>query len=335
MQSLAQPVPLPSSLLPPRRWSGGDALYAIACNIRMLAVPSKPPPSKQYLNQLRLHKAAPAPIQVAVSSGTVPWPDLVVQAGPAVSALYVIALLLSAPIYLVYYLLDKFIFPIFLYAFEAIARTPCLNATAHSEVLPGDGCAFITGADSGIGKEIALDLANRGFDLVITSHNEEHGEEVQREIAAKYPQIKVKYFAADLAAPDAATHVYEEIFPLLPDWCQDVSILVNDAGVGYYGAFVNVPTKKLQMMVQLNNNTPVGLMSYFLEGMMARKRGMVLNLGSIQSFDPGPAEATYGATKAFLLSISRAMHYELRSTGISVTAACPGFTHRCHPETTL
>ena len=215
MQSLAQPVPLPSSLLPPRRWSGGDALYAIACNIRMLAVPSKPPPSKQYLNQLRLHKAAPAPIQVAVSSGTVPWPDLVVQArlsppiphrcsplpsphfaaasqaGPAVSALYVIALLLSAPIYLVYYLLDKFIFPIFLYAFEAIARTPCLNATAHSEVLPGDGCAFITGADSGIGKEIALDLANRGFDLVITSHNEEHGEEVQREIAAKYPQIKV------------------------------------------------------------------------------------------------------------------------------------------------
>ena len=54
-------------------------------------------------------------------------------------------------------------------------------------MLPGDGCAFITGADSGIGKEIALDLANRGFDLVITSHNEEHGEEVQREIAAKYP----------------------------------------------------------------------------------------------------------------------------------------------------
>ena len=67
---------------------------------------------------------------------------------------------------------------------------------------------------------------------------------------------QVKYFAAALAAPDAATHVYEEIFPLLPDWCQDVSILVNDAGVGYYGAFVNVPTKKLQMMVQLNNNTP-------------------------------------------------------------------------------
>jgi len=96
-------------------------------------------------------------------------------------------------------------------------------------------------------------------------------------------------------------------------------------------------------------------MSYFLKPMLERKRGLVMNLGplpapqlnkigptqvlsestllaltppigSIQSFDPGPSEATYGATKAFLLSISRAMHYELRSTGVSVTAACPGFT---------
>ena len=75
--------------------------------------------------------------------------------------LYGIFRWLSAPIYLVYYLLDKFIFPIFLYAFEAIARTPFLNATAHSEVLPGDGCAFITGADSGIGKEIALEPGAR------------------------------------------------------------------------------------------------------------------------------------------------------------------------------
>mmetsp|Transcript_7048 Transcript_7048/g.20531 ORF Transcript_7048/g.20531 Transcript_7048/m.20531 type:complete len:373 (-) Transcript_7048:27-1145(-) len=290
-----------------------------------LAAPLGPRPTKAYVDKARTKCIAPTPIKVDVSPGEVPWPNLVVQAGPVVSTLYVIALLLTLPFYLTYYILVSFIFPLFLYAFEAIARTPCISSTVHNEVKPGDGCAFVTGADSGIGKDIALNLAGRGFDLVLTGYHEDTGGALAKEMKAKNPDIRVVYFAADLSEPNAATKIYT-LFPQLPSWCQDVSILVNDAGVGYYGAFVNVPTEKLQKMVQLNNNTPVGLMSYFLKPMLERKRGLVMNLGSIQSFDPGPSEATYGATKAFLLSISRAMHYELRSTGVSVTAACPGFT---------
>lgn len=313
-----------------------------------------------------------------------------------VSTLYVIALLLTLPFYLTYYILVSFIFPLFLYAFEAIARTPCISSTVHNEVKPGDGCAFVTGADSGIGKEIALNLAGRGFDLVLTGHHGDTGGALEKEMKAKNPAIRVVYFAvrsrnrnprvhithtspslsqADLSEPDAATLVYETLFPQLPSWCQDVSILVNDAGVGYYGAFVNVPTEKLQKMVQLNNNTPVSPTSPPLSPLECAPCRVAIGwahellpqahagaqarlgheprsasrptaqqnwshpspqreypprphppIGSIQSFDPGPSEATYGATKAFLLSISRAMHYELRSTGVSVTAACPGFT---------
>ena len=107
-----------------------------------------------------------------------------------VSTLYVIALLLTLPFYLTYYILVSFIFPLFLYAFEAIARTPCISSTVHNEVKPGDGCAFVTGADSGIGKDIALNLAGRGFDLVLTGYHGDTGGALAKEMKAKNPEAR-------------------------------------------------------------------------------------------------------------------------------------------------
>ncbi len=178
-----------------------------------------------------------------------------------------------------------------------------------------------TGASTGIGLELARRLAGRGVRLVISARNAARLEEAAgalRDLGA--PEVTV--VAADLGVPGGAHDLVEtlERRGLSPDG------LVNNAGAGIAGPFVAAPPERIEAIVRLNVEAPTTLARRLLPAMIARRRGFVLNVASTAAFLPGPGMAVYYATKAFLLSWSEALAEELRGTGVTVTALCPGPT---------
>ena len=180
---------------------------------------------------------------------------------------------------------------------------------------------LITGGSVGIGAALANVFAEHGHDLILVSRNREKLERTAREIEQKH-RVQVACIADDLSDSGGARRVYDEVSRR----GLNVDHLVNNAGVGLFGKFEKTDLDVELKMIQLNVSSPVELTKRFLPQMIQRRRGRILNVASTAAFVPGPWMSIYYATKAFLLSFSEAIDYELKESGISVTTLCPGPT---------
>lgn len=181
--------------------------------------------------------------------------------------------------------------------------------------------ALITGASSGIGADMARLFASKGYALVVVARTESALLTLATDLRAAHG-VPVTVVAQDLAQPDAA----KSIFETLEREAITVDVLVNNAGYASYGPFVQADLQNELDEMQVNMMALTALTGLFLPGMVARRRGGVLNVASTAAFQPGPGMAVYYATKAFVLSLSEALAYEVRGTGVGVTALCPGAT---------
>jgi short-subunit dehydrogenase len=179
--------------------------------------------------------------------------------------------------------------------------------------------ALVTGASSGIGTAVATELASRGHAVALVARREERLKSLAEELNSDHG-IDVEVIAADLGDPEERDRLESE----LRDRSRSVEVLVNNAGFGHQADFATSPRERMVEMVQLNCEAVVDLTSRFLTPMVERGRGSVINIASIGAFQPLPGSAVYGATKAFVLSFSEAIRTELRGSGVSVTAVCPG-----------
>lgn len=181
--------------------------------------------------------------------------------------------------------------------------------------------ALITGGSVGIGAALADVFAAHGHDLILVSRNREKLEARGRAIHQQFG-VDVICLPEDLADPAGARRLHESVAARR----LDVDYLVNNAGVGLYGKFTSTDLDAEIRMIQLNVTSVVDLTKRFLPSMIARRSGRILNVASTAAFAPGPWMSVYFATKAFLLSFSQAIEYELQTSGISVTTLCPGPT---------
>ncbi|MFL5821570.1 MAG: SDR family NAD(P)-dependent oxidoreductase [Solirubrobacteraceae bacterium] len=189
---------------------------------------------------------------------------------------------------------------------------------ALPEPSPRSTC-LITGASSGIGAEIARELARRGHGVSLVARREERLRDLAEELEAGCG-VRAETIAADVSEQRPRDRLVDE----LEERGLIVEVLVNNAGFGSGGRFVELDGGHEASMVRTNCEAVVGLSSKLLPDMLDRGRGAVLNVGSLIAFQPVPFQATYGASKAFVLSFSDALHEELRGTGVTVTAVCPG-----------
>jgi short-subunit dehydrogenase len=187
--------------------------------------------------------------------------------------------------------------------------------------------ALITGGSSGIGLELAKCFAAHGHDLILVARNSDALEAAAGKIEGKYG-VKATTLAFDLADPDSP----QKLFDSINAENIKVDFLVNNAGFGLHGEFSETDLGKELDMIQVNVASVVHLTKLFLPAMIRRKEGRIMNVASTASFQPGPLAAIYYATKAFVLSFSEAIDEELRNTGVTVTALCPGPTETSFAE---
>jgi uncharacterized protein len=183
---------------------------------------------------------------------------------------------------------------------------------------PGSTC-LVTGASSGIGAEIARELASRGHGVTLVARREERLQELAGDLEQEHG-VRAETLAVDVS--DRAGR--ERLAGELAERGRTVEVLVNNAGFGSGGRFVRLDGDREASMVRTNCEAVVSLTSAFLPGMVERGRGAILNVASLIAFQPVPFQATYGASKAFVLSLTDALHEELRGTGVTVAAVCPG-----------
>jgi hypothetical protein len=181
--------------------------------------------------------------------------------------------------------------------------------------------ALITGASSGIGLELSKLFAADGYNLILVARNAAKLEQLAAELRQKHGSTVI-VLPKDLSDPRAA----EEVFAAVQAYGLQVDALVNNAGFGVLGPFAQSSHNEAMQMIQLNITALTALTHSFLPGMITRKQGRILNVGSTGSFAPAPLMAVYGATKAYVLSFSEALAEELRGTDVTVTAYCPGVT---------
>ncbi|MBW3635782.1 MAG: SDR family oxidoreductase [Armatimonadetes bacterium] len=177
--------------------------------------------------------------------------------------------------------------------------------------------ALVTGASSGIGWEIAKELARKRFDLVLVARREDKLRELAKLLQ---PHVGITVLVADLSESGAPQHIFEA----LQD--RQIDILVNNAGFATYGPFADADLEKNLELLNVNIVALTHLTRLFLPAMLQRKSGQILNVASVASFFPGPLMATYYASKAYVLSFSEALNEETRESGVSVTCLCPGAT---------
>ena len=181
--------------------------------------------------------------------------------------------------------------------------------------------ALITGASSGIGLELARLFAKDGFNLVLVARNRIKLEDLAQELRSKH-QVQVKVIVQDLADPSSPQAIADK---LAADNIE-IDVLINNAGTQVYCPFAETSVEQQMTLIQVNITSLVHLTHLLLPAMIRRGRGRILNVGSTGSFAPGPLNAVYCATKAFVLSFSQAIGAELAGTGVTVTALCPGAT---------
>ena len=179
--------------------------------------------------------------------------------------------------------------------------------------------ALVTGASSGIGAELARLHAAQGGDLVLVARREDALNQLKSELEKTY-NIKATVIVADLAQSDAA----EKIFTATEAAGIQIDILINNAGFGGHGKFHERDLAKDQAMMQVNMVSLVNLTHMYLQGMVSRNSGKILHVASTAGFIPGPLQAVYYATKAFVVSFSQAIAQELSDTNVTSTVLCPG-----------
>lgn len=180
--------------------------------------------------------------------------------------------------------------------------------------------ALITGATSGIGYELAKLFAEDGYNLIIVARNENELRQKAEEFSGA--NIDVVTISKDLFQPNAPFELYDEV----KTKNLTVDVLVNDAGQGQYGLFVASNIHRLLEIIQLNVGALTALTHLFLKDMVARNEGKILQLASIASNTPGPWQAVYHATKAYVLSFTEALIRELKDSAVTMTALQPGAT---------
>ncbi|QRO00807.1 SDR family oxidoreductase [Archangium violaceum] len=190
-----------------------------------------------------------------------------------------------------------------------------------SDIVRARRYALVTGASSGIGRELAMILAREGYALVLVARRTEpmHALAQQLEKAHGVPSVVV---GADLGSPEGVRTVMREVSTRQ----LDLEVLVNNAGFGLAGGFEVLPAEQQLGMIDLNIRALTALTREVLPGMLARRRGYVLNVSSSAAFQPGPLMSVYYASKAYVQSFSNALHEEMRGRGVTVTALCPGYT---------
>ncbi len=181
--------------------------------------------------------------------------------------------------------------------------------------------ALITGASGGIGYEFAKLLAMDCGTLVLVARSVDKLDEIKKELEAGAP-VKIMVIPEDLSFTGAADRLSEK----LEKEQITVDILINNAGFGVHGAFVDLDWQCESDMIAVNITALTRLTRLFAKGMVARKSGRIVNVASLAAFVPGPFMAVYYATKAYVLSFSEALANELQGTGVTVTALCPGPT---------
>jgi len=181
--------------------------------------------------------------------------------------------------------------------------------------------ALVTGASSGIGAAIAKNLAGRGYDCVLTARRTDRLEALAKELESAHG-VAAKVVASDLGERAGASGLIAKV----ADLGAQVDVLVNNAGFGVYGAFVDQDALRVGQMIELNMVALTTLTQHYAREMVRRKGGRVLQVSSIGAYQPSPLYAVYSATKSYVLSFSEALNHELRGTGVSVSTVCPGLT---------
>jgi short-subunit dehydrogenase len=177
--------------------------------------------------------------------------------------------------------------------------------------------ALVTGASSGIGEEFARELARRGYDLVLVARRRERMDLLATSLSAVH-DVQVEVLAADLTA-DAGVALVERRLT-----AGDIDLLVNNAGVGSVGEFARLPLDREVEQVDLNVRALLRLTHTALGAMIPNESGAIINVASMAAYQPVAYNATYAATKAFVLNFSEAIHEEAKRHGITVTCLCPG-----------
>ena len=193
-----------------------------------------------------------------------------------------------------------------------------MKTNQQKEIIMGN-TALVTGASSGIGAELARYHASKGADVVLVARSEDKLNKLKSELESANGIIAT-VIAADLAQPDSA----EKIFAATEAAGMQIDTLINNAGFGGHGKFHERDLAKDQAMMQVNMVSLVNLTHLYLKGMVSRNVGKILHVASTAAFMPGPLQAVYYATKAFVVSFSQAIAQELEGTNITSTVLCPG-----------
>jgi len=180
--------------------------------------------------------------------------------------------------------------------------------------------ALVTGASSGIGLAIARELARNKHNLILVARRQAKLEQLAQSLASE--GVAVEVIAADLLVEGGAEALFEQV----ESKGLMVDVLVNNAGRGNAGQFADQKLQHMRGTLALNIDALTTLSRLFLTGMLKRKQGRILNVASVAGFMPGPGFAVYHASKAYVLSLSEALNAELKGTGVTVTASCPGPT---------
>ena len=178
---------------------------------------------------------------------------------------------------------------------------------------------LITGTTSGLGREFARIFAQNGYNIVTVARNEVLLQQQKQELERQFG-IEMVYVVKDLSAENSAQEVYDEI----KHKGINIDILINNAGFGSFGRYIDVDWQRQKGLASVNMLAVMQLSYLFGKDMDRRGEGKIVNIASIASFQAGPYMAMYYASKAFVRSFSEALHEEMKSSGVSVTAICPG-----------
>jgi short-subunit dehydrogenase len=181
--------------------------------------------------------------------------------------------------------------------------------------------SLVTGASSGLGIDFARELAKRGANLILVARREDRLRNVADELIGAY-NVEVEVVSVDLGVRGAADRLYLELAAA----GREVDILINNAGFGVHGTFLDNPWERELEMMDLDIIALVHLSKLFTPGMVERGYGRILQVASTAAYQPVPTYAVYGAAKAFVSSFGEALNYELKGTGVTCTVVSPGVT---------